>query len=57
MDASDFVVQLDLENLGLIRTLEDQLLQSGVENMRIKAELYKLNVYGNLVCFSLCRSR
>jgi hypothetical protein len=30
-----------------MRTIEDQLLQSGTENMYIRAELYKLNVYGN----------
>jgi hypothetical protein len=49
LDASDFSVQLDLASSGLIRIIEDQLLQ-GKENMQIKAQLYKLNVYGNLAC-------
>ena len=55
MDASDFSVQLDLASSGLIQTIEDQLLQSGAGNMHIKAELYKLNVYGNIPCVSPCR--
>jgi hypothetical protein len=50
MDASKFSIQLDLAGAGLIQTIEDQLLQSGTENMHIKAELYKLNVYGNHIC-------
>ena len=51
MDASDFSIQLDLAGSGLIRTIEDQLLQGETENMHIKAELYKLNVYGNSCSF------
>ena len=47
MDASDFAVQFDLAASGLIRTIENQLLQGKTESMRVKAELYKLNVYGN----------
>ena len=47
MDASNFTVQLDLVASGLIRTIEDQLLQGEMEKMRIRAELYTLNVYGN----------
>jgi hypothetical protein len=47
MDASDFATQLDIAGSGLIRTIEDQLLQGETENMHIKAELYKLNVYGD----------
>ena len=53
MDASNFSVQLDLVGSGLIRTIEDQLLQGETENMRIKAELYKLNIYGSS-CSSRC---
>ncbi|KAF9648975.1 hypothetical protein BDM02DRAFT_3167372 [Thelephora ganbajun] len=45
MDASNFSVQLDLAGSGLIRTIEDQLLQGEAEKMRIRAELYKLNVH------------
>lgn len=47
MDASHFAVQLDLVASGLIGIIEDQLLQSKTENKRIRAELYKLNVYGD----------
>lgn len=47
MDAANFSVPLDLAGSGLIRTIEDQLLQSGTGDMHIKVELYKLNVYGN----------
>ena len=47
MDAPNFAVQLDLVASGLIRTIEDQLLQGEMEKMRIRAELYTLNVYGN----------
>ena len=46
MDASDFSLQLDLVGSGLMRTVEDQLLQSKTENKYIRAELYKLNIYG-----------
>jgi len=47
MDASNFCVQLDLTTSGLMRTIEDQLLQTETEGKSIKAELYKLNVYGD----------
>ena len=47
MDVSNFSVQLDLAGSGLMRTIEDQLLQSETENKYIRAELYKLNVYGD----------
>ena len=46
MDASDFSLQLDLVGSGLMRTVEDQLLQTMTENKYIRAELYKLNIYG-----------
>ena len=46
MDASNFSVQLDLAGSGLIKTIEGQLLQSEVDHKHIRAELYKLNVYG-----------
>ena len=48
MDISDFAIQLDLVGSGIIRTLEDRLLQGETEKMCIRAELYKLNVYGDL---------
>lgn len=47
MDASNFSIQLDLAGSGLMRTVEDQLLQSKTDNKYIRAELYKLNVYGD----------
>jgi hypothetical protein len=47
MDASNFALQLDLEASGLISAIEAQLFQGETEGMRIRAELYKLNVYGN----------
>jgi len=51
MDASDFAVQLDLTGSGIMRAVEDQLLCHGkAENKYIRAELYKLNVYGNSSC-------
>jgi len=46
MDASDFSLQLDLIGSGLMRTVEDQLLQTKTENKYIRPELYKLNIYG-----------
>ena len=46
MDASNFALQLDLVSSGLMRTIEDQLLQTKTENKYIRAELYKLNIYG-----------
>lgn len=45
MDASNFAVHLDLAGFDLIQIIEDRLLQPETENKRIKAELYKLNVY------------
>ena len=47
MDASNFSIQLDPAGSGLMRTIEDQLLQGETENKYIRAELYKLNVYGD----------
>ena len=47
MDASNFAVQFDPAASGLLKTIENQLLQGDTEKMRIKAELYKLNIYGN----------
>ena len=53
MNVSDFSVQLDLENSGIMESLEDQLLQGETEKMCIRAELYKLNVYGEWRIFSV----
>ena len=46
MDASNFSVQLDLANSNLLKVIEDQLLQTDTEDKYIRAELYKLNIYG-----------
>ena len=50
MDAQNFSVQLDPISSGLIQTIESQLAptQAG-KPMSIKAEIYKLNVYGGFV--------
>jgi len=51
MDASDFAIQLDLTGSGIMGTVEDQLLYHGkAEGKYIRAELYKLNVYGSSGC-------
>lgn len=47
MDASDFAIQLDLTNSGILTAIEDQLLQGEAQKSYIRAELYKLNIYGN----------
>ena len=46
MDPSDFIVHPNITGSGLMRTIEYKLLQGGTENKCIRAELYKLNVYG-----------
>ena len=51
MDASNFAVQFDPARVGLIKIIEEQLLQSQKEEMSIEAEIYKLNVYGDHLLF------
>ena len=47
MDAQAFSVKLDPVSSGLIQTIESQLAPTQANKpMSIKAELYKLNVYG-----------
>jgi len=47
MDASNFIPHFDPVGAGLIRTIESQLVPTQGEKERsIKAEIYKLNVYG-----------
>ena len=47
MDASNFDTQFDPVSAGLIRTIEAQLVPTQAEKERsIRAEIYKLNVYG-----------
>ena len=46
MYASDFDVQLNLVDSGLMRSIEDQLLRGEMENKGLRAEVYELNAYG-----------
>ena len=47
MDISNFCAHFDPVGAGLIRTIETQLVPTQAEKeMSIKAEIYKLNVYG-----------
>ena len=57
MDVSNFAVQLDVAGSGILGAVEDQLLWHGkAENKYIRAELSKLNIYGNSRCdMSQCR--
>ena len=48
MDNTDFAVQFDPTLSGLIKTIEENLLQGQMEKMSIRPEVYKLNVYGSL---------
>ena len=49
MDVSNFSVQFDPTSSGLIQIIESQLVPTQAEKtMSIKAEVYKLNVYGQL---------
>lgn len=47
MDVSNFATQLDLAASCLISTIKGYLLQGETEKMHIRAELSKLNIYGN----------
>ena len=50
MDAQNFSVPLDPVSSGLIQTIESQLAPTQANKpMSIKAEIYKLNVYGGFV--------
>ena len=49
MDASSFSAPFDPVSAGLIRTIESQLVPTQAKKeMSIKAEIYKLNLYGEL---------
>ena len=50
MDAANFAVHFDPILSGLIKTVEENLLQGQTEKMSIRPEIYKLNVYGSLSC-------
>ena len=49
MDPVDFAVQFNPTLSGLIRTIEENLLQVQMEKNSIRPEIYKLNVYGSLL--------
>ena len=46
MDASVFMTRFDVERAGLMRVVHAGLLAGRSEHRNIRAELYKLNVYG-----------
>ena len=46
MDADNFMVGFDAERSGLIEAVRTLLFPGEEEKKRVKAELYKLNVYG-----------
>jgi len=46
MDVADFTTNFVVEDLGLMDVIRSELLEGHESNKAIKAELYKLNVYG-----------
>jgi hypothetical protein len=46
LDSTDFAINLNIETSGLLESLRKSLFQCEDEERHIKAELYKLNVYG-----------
>jgi hypothetical protein len=46
MDKTHFATKFDLEQARLVKRIRMQLFSVFQESMQIKAELYKLNVYG-----------
>ncbi|KAG5651453.1 hypothetical protein H0H81_008589 [Sphagnurus paluster] len=46
MDTSNFATKFDLTQLGILDRIRAQLLEGENEEKYVKAELYKLNVYG-----------
>ena len=53
MDTDKFATNFDIEKLRLIDRVRNQLLEGEDEKKPIKAELYKLNVYGTVALLSL----
>ena len=49
MDPIDFSVQFNPTLSGLIKTIEENLLQGQIEKNSVRPEIYKLNVYGSLL--------
>ena len=46
MDVADFTTNFIVEDSGLMDVIRSELLEGHESNSAIKAELYKLNVYG-----------
>ena len=46
LEAPDFAVRLDLVGSGLMRNVEDKLLQHEMENKCLRGEVCELNAYG-----------
>ncbi|KAG5636142.1 hypothetical protein H0H81_008998 [Sphagnurus paluster] len=46
MDKNNFSINLDLVQMGIVDRIRVQLLEGADEKKYVKAELYKLNVYG-----------
>ena len=55
MDASDFIVHPNLAGSGLMKSIEDLLLHE-MNSRYIRAELYKLNIYGEYFHEAFARS-
>jgi len=49
MDTTDFSTNLDVYGSGLVESIRSQLLGWEASPRRVKAELYKLNAYGELI--------
>ena len=47
----EFAVKLDVEESGLMSLIRNELLEGWAAQKTIKAELYKLNVYGTSILF------
>ncbi|KAG5651274.1 hypothetical protein H0H81_009240 [Sphagnurus paluster] len=46
MDASNFSMRIHMSDLGIVDRIREQLLYAPEDQKYVKAELYKLNVYG-----------
>lgn len=49
LDRAHFALNFDPARSGLIASIQDMLLEGHKPATRIRAELYKLNVYGELL--------
>ena len=47
LDSKFFSSPLDLESTGLLDVIHDDLLEGGKPKAEVRAEMYKLNVYGS----------